>query len=268
MRRGFVLFCLFWLIWPQVGHAQPGPDLTGTLYQTVNIRRGPGARYPIVAQLSDGDTVTVTGRAAVDPTWLRVVLPDGEIGWLPDFMLRPDADLADIPLIIATDATADVTLYTYAPVNVRRGPGMRYALVGELSAGATYRATVRSNPDSDWLYVETADGLAGWVASFTVLVRGNPDQLPVRLVNAAGEPVMPPDAPVLTRAPVNLHRAAAVDSPLIGFIPHQQNVTPLARTADNLWVRLRFGDLTGWTATDLLAIDAGYLARLPVEDAG
>ena len=42
---------------------QPAEGIPGTIYQTVNVRSEPGARYEIVGQLAQGDQVMVTGRS-------------------------------------------------------------------------------------------------------------------------------------------------------------------------------------------------------------
>ncbi len=61
-------------------------ELSATIYQTVNVRSGPGATYEIVEQVSEGAVVTVNGREGDESNWLRVTLSDGQSGWVPAYV--------------------------------------------------------------------------------------------------------------------------------------------------------------------------------------
>jgi len=55
----------------------------------VNVRSEPGLAYEIIAQLSDGIRVELTGevQSADGFTWQRVRLEDGRLGWIADIFL-------------------------------------------------------------------------------------------------------------------------------------------------------------------------------------
>jgi hypothetical protein len=56
-----------------------------------NVRSEPGLEYEMLAQLSDGSQVELTGKAqsADGFTWQRVRLEDGRLGWIADNFLIP-----------------------------------------------------------------------------------------------------------------------------------------------------------------------------------
>lgn len=269
MRCRFCLVILFLLLGAGATAAQ-GDPIIATIYQTVNVRSGPDARYEIVGQLHDGDTVEVIGRESEASRWLQVTLPDGSEGWVPVFMLTLEATLEEIP-VTAVDEPADegtdsgVSIIAYGRVNVRSGPSILYEIVDQLDVGDTARVTARSNETNDWLYIEN-DMMSGWVAYFTVRVTGDPDSLPVRVPDAGGNTLVAPSALVTARFNVRLHEDAALESPVSGLVPFNSQVMPVARSANGDWLYVTFGDLAGWGATDLFVVSAAQLEQISVYD--
>ena len=58
----------------------------------VFVRAEPGLKYEMLAQLSDGSRVELTGEAQTADgfTWQRVLLEDGRVGWIADNFLIPE----------------------------------------------------------------------------------------------------------------------------------------------------------------------------------
>ncbi len=55
---------------------------------TLNVRQGPGTRFPIAAKLHQGDLI----RPADASGWCPVALPDGAVGWVSEKYLEPVAE--------------------------------------------------------------------------------------------------------------------------------------------------------------------------------
>lgn len=263
---------LFWVIvsllaLPVVsGEAQEEPAITATLYQTVNVRSAPGTRTEIVGQVSAGDTVEVIGRAAGPSRWLQVVLADGVTGWIPSYLLILNGDPASLPVVAGSgedDESAEVIITAYGTVNVRSGPSILEQIVAQLEAGDRAQALARSNERNDWLYIEN-DMLAGWVAYFTVDVQGNPNSLPLRVPDVASDELIHPTRLIRTRFNTRLHIEPELSSPTVGVVPFDTEVTPLARSEDNLWLYVASETLVGWAAADLFAISDAELDELPL----
>lgn len=87
---------------------------------------------------------------------------------------------------VASNAEARVGPRSKA-VNIRRGPGTTYEIIGAINVGKTARALFR-DATSQWINIMTDDGLVGWVATdLVIFVSGSIDQLMVATV----EPVSP-----------------------------------------------------------------------------
>jgi hypothetical protein len=57
----------------------------------VNVRSEPGLKYEMLAQLSDGSRVELTGETQIADsfTWQRIRLENGQLGWIADNFLIP-----------------------------------------------------------------------------------------------------------------------------------------------------------------------------------
>lgn len=251
-------------------YAQETPDVTpldATVYQTVNVRSGPDTRFDIVGQLARDTAVLVDGRADEEGSWLRIIMPNDEFGWLPVYVLTVEGDISDLPLVSAIDGQdgTAVTVHAYGLVNVRSGPSISSDIAGQLEVDSEAEAIARSNEDNDWLYI-VADDVEGWVAYFTVQVQGNPNQLPVRLPQTEGGDLVPPPAVVRTRFNTRLHTEPALESPTTLIIPFNSEVAPLAQSEDRRWLFVDYQGTTGWGAVGLFSIARAELALVPVYD--
>lgn len=239
-----------------------------TAYQTVNVRGGPGAQFEIVGQLRAGESVPVDARDTETGLWLRVTLTDGQTGWVASFSVALTGELDVLPTPDAGETTPepdDVRVTAYGRINVRSGPDILYAVIGQLAVGDVAVASARSNRGNDWLYIEY-DDLAGWVAYFTVTVTGDPDTLPVRVPDPAGDGLIPLTELVRARFNVRLRAAPQVSAAVITVVPFNDAVTPVQRSPDDRWIYVMFEDEAGWALARLFDISTAVVAALPVAD--
>lgn len=241
----------------------------GTVYQTTNIRSGPGTRFEIVGQLREGDEVEVLGRDTAG-SWLLVTADVDLDGWLPSFALLLEVEIADLdemtPDAEGETDQPEVIVESFGRVNVRSGPGIDNAIVGELDLGERAQATARNNDENDWLLIVLEDETEGWVAHFTVNVFGDTTTLPILTPDATGDVLVEPTALARTRFNVRLHEDPALESPVIAIIPFSRVVTPVAISEDGEWLLVAYQDIEGWGAFGLFSLDEGALDDVPVRD--
>lgn len=240
--------------------------LTAVIDQTVNLRAEPEPRAEIVAQLPAGSAVTLIARD-VSRRWLQVVDGAGQTGWLPVFAVITEANLATLP--IQTDALptpgGEVLIEAYGRVNVRAAPTVTADILGQLEGGELVVALGRDSSANNWLLIAlpNAPEDEGWVAWFAVGVRGNPESLPVLAVDV-GDTVVPPEVLINARFNVRLHPYPAITSPILAVVSFDEQVEPIARTADGAWLYVRYGELVGWGAARLFDMPFAQANMLPV----
>lgn len=157
---------------PGTGGPFPGTG-TVTAYR-LNVRTGPGTNFAVIARLSTGNVVSLTGFRNADATWVQVSLPNGTGGWVSALYLRTSIPVSSLTPITGSapaptpPAGALGTVNTGA-LNVRTGPDVSYPAFTSISNGATVTLLAR-NASSTWVKVILRDGRQGWVnASFLTL---------------------------------------------------------------------------------------------------
>lgn len=164
---------------------QPTPATApvGTRLQIVRdsaaVYSGPGYQYTTIGTLPANASVTVVGEQA---SWYDVKYADPAIGTTYGFIYAgdlgpagtaagptgvptstptPDTQLQLSTASAVSAASRTTLIVARGPLNVRRGPGKNFALVGSLKKGARVLEIERRD---GWAHVQAADGIAGWVA--------------------------------------------------------------------------------------------------------
>lgn len=67
---------------------------------TVNVRASAGTQFTLIGSLAAGQSYPVLGRLA-NGSWLQVVLPNGQQGWVAASVTRLEGDCAALPVVAA-----------------------------------------------------------------------------------------------------------------------------------------------------------------------
>ena len=107
----------------------------------VNMRSGPGTRYPAQWELGSGFPLKVLGR---EGKWLRVIDFEGDSGWVFSRLTSKK------PTVIVSKKL----------VNIRRGPGTKYRVVGTAAYGTVLKLLKRGK---GWVRVQHSGNRIGWI---------------------------------------------------------------------------------------------------------
>lgn len=118
LQKEMIVFfmALLLLLSPNVANAQQN-----TYYATeeLNVRSGPGMGYSIIGSLDEGESVTLL---RLSGKWARISYQGGREGYAFFAYLSPRSDQG-------------AQLYATTDLNVRKGPGMSYSIIGSLDEG-------------------------------------------------------------------------------------------------------------------------------------
>jgi len=170
------------------------------------------------------------------------------------------AFLLTIVLITGNALAQDsVIARAYRTVSVRSGPGTQYDIIGQLNSGNEVHITGRSDDESDWLRIDF-QGSDGWLAYFTVTILGDVDQLAIVSPHDDQEntPVHPVATPLMLQASssvfvttyrrVNVRSGPGSEYLSVGNLEAGSTADVTGRSNDNEWLRINFGDTSGWVA--------------------
>jgi uncharacterized protein YraI len=150
----------------------PGSEATVLAIANVNVRSGPDIKYMKIGNIKKGQSADVVG-VSEDQFWWLVRLPDTKNvqGWISrDYVVARNT--ANVP-VIGSQAGAEQTLSPGTPylvavmsVNVRTGPDITFAVVGQLNQGQLAEITGVTRDGLWWaIKYPAAEGSQGWVAA-------------------------------------------------------------------------------------------------------
>ncbi len=155
----------------------PGPIGVVTA-GALHVRYGAGANAVSLGRLGMGEQVFVLGQNATGE-WLQIRWAYG-VGWVTSRYVSLNGIVGFVdgqggqfnestPANLAVTADSPYVIVNVTYLNVRTGPGINYAVVGQVYAGDAL-AIVGRNTDSSWYEVDTTVG-RGWVYAGYVVTR-------------------------------------------------------------------------------------------------
>lgn len=161
----------------------PEPDTTAAAATTesgatvmaianVNVRSGPDLKYTKIGNIKKGESAEVIG-VSDDKNWWLIKLPGTKNvqGWIArDYVMARNTD--NVP-VIGSQAGAEQTIVPGSPylvavmtVNIRTGPDVTFAVIGQLNQGQLAEI-IGVTRDGLWWAIKfpAAEGGQGWVAA-------------------------------------------------------------------------------------------------------
>ncbi|GED32310.1 SH3 domain-containing protein [Brevibacillus centrosporus] len=209
----------------------------------LNVRSGPSLQDSIITTLP---VKTVLPVLSTKNDWIQVKLPNGQSGWVANYLVTQQQTPASVAQI---ESTAD-------KLNVRSGPGQTYSVIQTIDPGTRY-SIVQKN--GDWIQIQLSGQTKGWVASWLVKeinsggqtsTKPSPESPP-----AANTGTTPPAKPgAVQGASLTLEFAPYVyatpdaSTPAIGQLHAGESITVL--TQQNGWIQFPYDGVNAWISTD------------------
>jgi uncharacterized protein YraI len=187
---------------PQQQATQPVYALQGTLNKATNqnfatyMITSDGTAYALVGETPEVEQQIIAlreqGANTLAKVW-GVLYPQGRLSATPEIVVTSivPAESVPTPTPQAQPIQPQATV-TAASINVRRGPGTAYPVIGALQQGQTC-TLIGKNAAATWWQVQCASGLQGWVFGELVVTTGDIAGIPV--VNTPPPPPTPTPAP-------------------------------------------------------------------------
>ena len=177
LRTGARLLVSTLLVIGLVGAVEPSVAVAATgratVTETLNVRSGPGTRYPLLGTLPGGRTVTTSGTSG---GWTKITYA-GRTAYVSSGYLQAERTAA-APAVRAGSVRATTTA-----VNLRKGAGSSYPVLEVVAKGTRVTMTGRSSGGYAELF---AGGTKGWASSrYLVASSGLPAVVGTRVATAA-----------------------------------------------------------------------------------
>lgn len=139
----------------------------------LNVRKGPGTSYIVFGSLTKGKTFTITGKTKdiKGKVWYRLTY-SGKTGYVSSTYVKvTKTSTASSAGYTVTEVKNEEGTVSSGPLNVRKGPGTNYVILGSLSDGKTFTITGKAKDKSGiWWYRLKYNGNTGFVSSSYVKV--------------------------------------------------------------------------------------------------
>lgn len=252
---------------------------TGTVNVNIlNFRAGPSLQAQILQKLNKGFTYPIQGKTP-DSTWLYINV-GGTLGWVMGQYLTITGDLNAVPSIpyesagVLPTATPtpipsiqlpqiDVQGLTLANLYIRSDPLRRAQQLGVIPWNTTVQVYGRDAGHS-W-YLITYNGIVGWsYAPLIRLTKGVFGDLPYL------DGSIPVYAPVPTEGIIaqafgnmRIRTGPGLTYPAISKAQWGTRVEVLGISTNRQWLKIRHGDVVGWSSAPWYRIVQGSLADVP-----
>lgn len=194
-----------------------------TVSANANFRTGPGTGYAIIAVITTGSTVTLTGQTR---NGYAGITHNGRGGWVLASLVVEAAVAGDPPITGVG--------YTSANVNLRSGPGTGYAVLRVVPTGSQIGTS--TTVKNGFRYV-SHEGLGGWMSD-SFISPTNPDDQGGNYRTAT--------------ANLNLRAEPSTSAKVLTVIPKGARVQ-LLHTQVGQFANVNYGGYQGWAALAYLA---------------
>lgn len=228
----------------------------------VNLRSGPGAGFPVVTVLANGQQVSILSRNA-DTSWVQVQLITGVSGWVNARYVVSEA-VPDVNITASTGRNSAVVTTDF--LNVRTGPGANFARVAQLAQGQTMDLTGR-NADNTWVQMRVPGGAAGWVSAHYIAPSTQIGSLPIASNTGVTPGFTPPQSygfgqtGVVTATGLNVRYGPGLDFNRFATLNNGASVSLVGRSGNSGWLLVQLANgSSGW-------VNAGFIATsYPIAD--
>ena len=241
-------------------------DTTGTVSTggtELFVRSGPGTSYSKLGYLTSGKTFAITGKAQDSSgTWWYRLTYNGKTGYVSSKFVTVKTSSGATEA--AQSAVGTVVNTGSDPLNVRKGPGTGYSVIGSLEKGKTFDivASAKDSSGTVW-YKLTYNGAYGYVSSKYVQVSeksegGSSSGESGSSGSGSSEPVTFQMGTVNTSSGLNVRTGAGTSYTRLTTLPNGTSVAITGSAKDSsgkVWYKYQYSSSTaGYICSDYVTV--------------
>lgn len=240
-RRGkiIMLLCLILII----GIATP-LEVTVSAEQSikigsdnVNIRKGPGLSYPVVANVKKGERFSYITEKE---DWIEIKLDDGNKGWVANWLVVKD-NMKEKNTSLKQGKYSNAIVIADG-LRVRKGPDTSNQVIGTLQKGASFSIV---SVNGKWTQLKTPYG-DGWVSSdFIKLEKSSTKKESSSKASTNNGNI--------TANSLNIRTAPSLDSDIIGKLQAGDKVKIISQNSE--WTEISHSGTQAWISSQYVQIE-------------
>ncbi|WP_300276817.1 C40 family peptidase [Peptacetobacter sp.] len=127
---------------------------------SLNVRSSASTSSSVITSLKNNTRVQVIEKS--NNGWTKIKTDNGQIGWVSSKYIVSSPSSGNTSSQEESEIiSGNLKINVSSGLNVRKGPGTNYSVIGSLSGGSIVKAKEKSN---GWYKIETANGVEGWIS--------------------------------------------------------------------------------------------------------
>jgi len=196
----------------------------------INIRKGPGLSYPIVAKAKKGEQYILLSEKE---DWIEVQLPNGEKGWVANWLVTKGSSEKNTSKVNKSTKTAIVTA---DGLRIRKGPDTSFQIIGTVQKGASFTVITTSG---NWIQLKTPFG-DGWASKDFVKINNN-ESTNENASTATGN---------ITTDTLNIRSGPSLNSDVIGKLHKGDTVKIISQNGE--WTEISHLGSKAWISSEFI----------------
>lgn len=137
---------------------------------SLNVRSSASTSSSVITSLKNNTRVQVIEKS--NNGWTKIKTDNGQIGWVSSKYIVSSPSSGNTSSQEESEIiSGNLKINVSSGLNVRKGPGTNYSVIGSLSGGSIVKAKEKSN---GWYKIETANGVEGWISGKYVTSTNEP----------------------------------------------------------------------------------------------
>lgn len=220
-------------------HADTQAVKVGT--DQLNIRKGPGLSYPIVANAKKGEQYPLLSEKN---EWMEIQLRNGVRGWVANWLVTK-VNTKQASETSETAVKNKTAIISSDGLRIRKGPGTNHAVIGTVYKGETFTVL---NQNGNWVSLQTPFG-NGWVSSdFIQFQNTNTGNTSVKLQGK------------ITVNSLNVRSSPSLNSSIIGKLQLGENVSVISQTSE--WTEISYTGTKAWISSQYIQLGQSSSGQL------
>lgn len=201
---------------------------------SINIRKGPGLSYPIVAKAKRGEQYSLLAEKG---DWIEIQLPSGEKGWVANWLVSKGSG-QQTPTTPAVNNSNKKAIVTADGLRVRKGPDTSNQVIGTIQKGSSYNVISTSG---NWIQLNTPYG-NGWVSKGFINLQDSSTNNE-QTASLSGR---------ITVNILNVRSAPSINSTIIGKLGEGDSVKIISQQGD--WTEISYSGTNAWISSEFVQI--------------
>ncbi len=200
----------------------------------INIRKGPGLSYPIVAEAKKDEQFTFLSEKE---EWLEIRLANGEKGWVANWLVTKGSN-GKTTSKDTTSTSIKLAIVTNNGLRVRKGPDTSFPVIGTVQKGESFPIITTNG---NWLQLKTSYG-DGWVSKDFIELTSSETKNTNTNTNAATGKI--------TTDTLNVRTGPSLDSSIIGKLHRNDTVEIISQ--NNEWTEISHLGSNAWISSEFI----------------